>query len=169
MGGEMVRRRPSCLRRRNKKSIKMSIKARPASPPTTLPTKVGVDGVPPPPDPEAAVVDEDGLPLPVPVGVPPPPPGTPVSEKVLDAMGEEDEVDDADVENGSDDVVDRELVLAADVELALVWLRLLDVVRSVSENEEEYEVEFDVGVKVTGKVVTSVEPETVCDEVTTRL
>lgn len=167
----MVRRRPSCLRRRSKKSIKMRIKARPASPPTTLPTKVGVDGVPPPPDPEAALVDEDGLPLPVPVGVPPPPPpsGTPASEKVLDALGEEDEVDDADVENGSDDVVDRELVLAADVELALVWLRLLDVVRSVSENEEEYEVEFDDGVKVTGKVVTSVEPETVCEEVVTRL
>lgn len=163
-----MRWRPSCLRRRSKKSIRMRIKARPASPPTTLPTKVGVDGVPPPPDPETAVVDEDGLPPAVPVGVPPPPTGTPVSEKVLDALAEDDEDDDEDVENGSDVVVDREFVLVAEVELVLVWLRLLDVVRSVPENEEEYEVEFDIGVMVTGKVVTNVEPEIVCDEVTTR-
>ncbi|KAL8914364.1 MAG: hypothetical protein Q9171_000994 [Xanthocarpia ochracea] len=144
------------------------IKARPARPPTTPPTKVGVDGVLPPPDPEAAVVDEDGSPPGVPVGVPTPPPGTPVSEKVLEALAEDDEGDEEDEENDRVDVVDKELVLVADVKLVVVWSRLLDVVRSVPENEVEYEVEFEVGVMMTGNVVTRVEPEIVCDEVTTK-
>ncbi|KAL8637779.1 MAG: hypothetical protein Q9226_009080, partial [Calogaya cf. arnoldii] len=102
--------------------------------------------------PEAAVADEDGLPPTVPVDVPPPPSGTPLSTKVLDALAEADEIDEENVENGSDDVVESEREVG-----------------NVPENEEEYEVEFDVGEMVTGKVVTIVEPEIVCDEVTTRL
>lgn len=144
----------------------MRIKAKPASPPTTLPTKVGVDGMFPPSDPEAAAVEEDGLPPAVPVGIPPPSTGTPVSANVLDALAEDNDEDEK-VESGSDDVVDRELVFVAKAELVLVWLRLFGVVRRLPENEEEYEVEFVVGVMMTGKVVTIVEPDVVCDEVTT--
>ena len=141
----------------------MRIKAKPASPPTTLPTKVGVDGISPPSDPESAAEEEDGSPPTVPVGVPG---GTPVSADVLEAPAEDNDVDE-DVERGSDDVVDRELVFVAKAEPVLVWLRLFGLVRRVPEDEEGYEVEFVDGVRTTGKVVTSVEPDSVCEEVTT--
>lgn len=145
----------------------MRIKAKPASPPTTLPTKVGVDGISPPSDPAVAAEEEDGSAPTVPVGVPSPPSGTPVSADVLDALAEDNDVD-KDVETGSDDVVDRELVFVAKAELVLDWLRLFGIVSRVPEDEEGYEVEFVVDVRTTGKVVTSVEPDSVCEEVTTR-
>lgn len=99
--------------------MRTTIKARPASPPTTPPTRVGVDGALPPPDPTAAAVDEDGFSPPVPVGVPPPP-ATPGSVDVLDALAEDDGISEVVAEDEKDEVVDKAVLLFANVELLVV-------------------------------------------------
>lgn len=73
----MLRWRNVIFRRRSRKRRTTRIKAKPARPPTTLPTKTGVDGELPLPEPAAALVDEEGAPPAVSVG-PPVPPSTPL-------------------------------------------------------------------------------------------
>ncbi|KAL8943866.1 MAG: hypothetical protein Q9211_000833 [Gyalolechia sp. 1 TL-2023] len=156
----MVRCWPSLRRRRRKKSKKTRIRVKPATPPTTLPTNVGVEGILSPPDPAAAAMDDVGGAPAVPVG-PPKPPGAALSKPELDALAEEDE-DDKMVED-EDNVEDEERVLVANVELVDVmvddWMRELEELRG-----DPNDVEFEVRVTRAGIVVTRVDPETVSDE-----
>lgn len=162
----MVRCWPSFFRRRRKKSKRTRISVNPATPPTTLPTNVGVDGELSSPDAAAAVVEAAGKDPAVPVE-PPAPPGTPLPKLELEALAEEDE-DDKMVED-EEKVEDGERVLVANVELEDVmddWMREFEEVRRDPKGVGEVsEVEFAVGVTMTGIVVRRVVPEIISDEV----
>lgn len=165
-GGEMVRCWPTFLRRRRKKSKRTRIRVKPATPPTTLPTNVGVEGVLSPPDPAAAVVEAAGGGPAVPVG-PPAAPGTPLPKLGLAALAEDE--DDEIVEDEGD-VEDGERVLVANVELDNVtiddWMKEFEEVRRDPEGVGEVsDVEFAVGVTMTGIVVIWVVPEIISDDV----
>ncbi|KAL8706924.1 MAG: hypothetical protein Q9201_000084 [Fulgogasparrea decipioides] len=149
-------------------------RAKPATPPTTPPTNAGVDGELPPPDPAAAVAEEDGALLGVPVELPTPP-NPPVPPSVVVALADDEYAVDEDVGEDRVELVDeRVLVVNEELEGVVLDVRLkeYDGVKEVLEEEEgkvvkEMEVEFDVGVIMTGDVVTWVEPELVCEDMTT--
>ena len=143
--------------------------ARPATAPTTLPTSVGVDGEPPPPDAAATVDDDAGMPSVVAVG-PPAPPSPFVASAVFDTLAEDEVVDCNVVEDENDELMAAALDGVRSVEfkegVVDVWLEVVGKVSDKDEGER-VEVKLELGVTMTGKVVTLVDPEIVCDDVTT--
>lgn len=153
------------------------ISARPATAPTTPPTNAGVDGELPPPEAAAAVEDEAGAPPPVLVG-PPAPPTAPVPSLVLLALAEDEDEDDGDdvIEDETEEVVDDRVLVASvelrDVAVEDVLTEFEGVEKPLKKEDEDEDdaVEFElaVGVMRTGNVVTRVDPEIVCEDVTTK-